>query len=58
MTEFQDGTLVTMEVMGYQAHAIRKAIRPLFLDPVTRHAHDAWLSVSLFQLWQGVHQYQ
>ena len=24
-----------MEVMGYQVHAIGKAIRPLFADPVT-----------------------
>ena len=34
MTECQDGTLITMEVMGYQVHAIGKAIGPLFADPV------------------------
>ena len=35
MTEFQDGTLITMEVKGSQVYAIRKVIRPLFADPVT-----------------------
>ena len=35
MTEIQDCTLVTMEVMGYQVHAIGKAKRPLYVDPVT-----------------------
>ena len=34
MIEFQDGTLTTMEVMGCQVHAIRKALRLLFADPV------------------------
>ena len=33
--EFQDGTLITTEVMGCQVHAIGKATRPLFADPVT-----------------------
>ena len=28
MTECQDGTLIAMEVMGCQMHAIRKAINP------------------------------
>jgi len=35
VTEFQDGTFITMEVMGCQIHAIGKAIRPLSADPVT-----------------------
>ena len=35
MTEFKDGTLITMEVMGCQVHVIGKAIGPLFADPVT-----------------------
>ena len=35
MTEFQDGTLITMEVMGCQMHAIGKVIRTLFSDPCT-----------------------
>ena len=35
MNEFQDGTLITMEVMGCQVQAIGKAIRLLFADPVT-----------------------
>ena len=35
LTEFQDSTVITMEVMGCQVHAIGKAIRPLFADPVT-----------------------
>jgi len=28
VTEFQDGILITFEDIGYQAHAIKKAIRP------------------------------
>ena len=35
MSEFQDGTSITMKVMGCQVHAIGKAIRLLFADPVT-----------------------
>jgi len=35
VTEFQDGTVITKEVMGCQVNAIRKAIRPLFADLVT-----------------------
>ena len=35
MAEFQDGTLITTEVEGCQVHAIGKAIRPPFADPVT-----------------------
>jgi len=35
VTEVQDGTFITMEVMGCQVHAIGKAIRLLFADPVT-----------------------
>ena len=31
MTEFQDGTFITMEVMGCQVGAIGKAIRPFSL---------------------------
>ena len=30
MTEFQDGTLITMKLMGCQVYAISKAIRPPF----------------------------
>ena len=33
MTEFQDGTFITMEVLGCQVHANEKATRPLFADP-------------------------
>ena len=36
MTKFQDGTIHTSHVKGYQIHAIGKAIRPLFADPVTK----------------------
>jgi len=35
VTEFQDGNLITMEVMCCQVHAIRKSITPIFVDPVT-----------------------
>ena len=35
MTKFCNGTLITMEVMGCQVHAIGRAIRPFFTDPVT-----------------------
>ena len=38
MTEFQDGTVITMEVVGWQAHAIGNGIRSLFPDPVTYHS--------------------
>jgi len=38
VTEFQDGTFITLEVMGCEVHAIGKAIRPLFTDPVTYYA--------------------
>ena len=41
MTEFQDGNFIAMEVMGCQVHAIGKAIRPLFADPVT--IIDSWV---------------
>ena len=34
-TEFQDGTLITMEVIGCQVHTIGKAVRLLFADPIT-----------------------
>jgi len=36
-TEYQDGTFITIEVMGCQLQvgAIEKAIRHLFTDPVT-----------------------
>ena len=34
-TEFQDGTIITVEVLDCYVHAIGKAIRPLFADPVT-----------------------
>jgi len=33
--KFREGILITVEVMGHQVHAIGKAIRPLFADPVT-----------------------
>jgi len=35
VTEFQDGNFIVMEVMGCQVHAIGKAIRPPFADPIT-----------------------
>ena len=35
MTKFQAGTILTSLVMDYQVHAIGKAIRPLFSNPVT-----------------------
>ena len=35
MTKFQTGTIFTSQVMDFQLHAIGKAIRPLFADPVT-----------------------
>ena len=34
MTKFQAGIILTSQVMDYQVHAIGKAIRPLFTDPV------------------------
>ena len=34
MTKFQDGTIHTSQVMDCQVHAIGKAIRRLFTDPV------------------------
>jgi len=43
-TQFQDGTSITMEVMGCQVHAI---IRPLLADPVT---YDVWLLSEIRQL--------
>ena len=46
MTEFEDGTLITMEAMGYQVHAIGKAIRPLFTDPVTYVPDKSILSLT------------
>ena len=33
--KFQTGTMLTSQVMDSQIHAIEKAIRPLFADPVT-----------------------
>ena len=35
LTKFQTGTMLTSQVMDSQIHAIEKAIRPLFTDPVT-----------------------
>jgi len=35
--KFQDGIIITVEVMGGQVHAIGKAIRSLFADPVTNN---------------------
>ena len=35
MTKFQAGTMHTSQVMDCQVHAIGKAIRPIFADPVT-----------------------
>ena len=36
VTKFQAGTiLLTSQVMDCQVHAIGKAIRPLFADPIT-----------------------
>ena len=35
VTKFQTGTMLTSQVMDSQIHAIEKAIRPLFADPVT-----------------------
>ena len=35
VTKFQAGTMLTSQVMDSQIHAIEKAIRPLFADPVT-----------------------
>ena len=60
MTEFLDGTLITMEVMGCQVYAIRKAIRPLFTDPVTYTVCTIVVvmhTISIYrkQLLSGVH---
>ena len=54
MTEFQGGTLITMEDMGYQyqVHAIRKAIRPLFTDPVTIMCHLLCIFTIFIRKWQ------
>ena len=49
MTEVQDGTLITMEVMGCQMYAVGKAIRPLFADPVTfirKHSFSMIISMN------------
>ena len=35
VTKFQTGTMLTSQVMDSQIHAIEKAIRLLFADPVT-----------------------
>ena len=35
VTKFQDGTILTSQVMDCQVYAIGKAIRPLFADLVT-----------------------
>ena len=35
VSKFQTGTMLTSQVMDSQIHAIEKAIRPLFADPVT-----------------------
>ena len=35
VTKFQTCTMLTSQVMDSQIHAIKKAIRPLFADPVT-----------------------
>ena len=35
LTKFCNVTLITMEVMSCQVHAITKAIRPIFADAVT-----------------------
>ena len=32
VTEFQDSTLITLKVMSFQVHVIRKATRLLFAD--------------------------
>ena len=34
VSKFQTGTMFTSQVMDSQIHAIEKAIRPLFADPV------------------------
>ena len=46
MTDFQDGTLITMEAMGCQVHVIRKAIRPIFADPVS--TKTSWSSAQSY----------
>jgi len=35
VTKFQVGTIFTCLTMDGQTHAIEKAIRPLFADPIT-----------------------
>ena len=40
VTKFQTGTMLTSQVMDSQIHAIEKAIRPLFADPVTFYKHQ------------------
>jgi len=45
MTIFQAGTTLTSQVMNFQVHAIRKAIRPLFADQVTIMYEQANVSV-------------
>ena len=47
MTEFQDGTLITMEVMSSQVYAIRKVIRPLFAGLVTERKLFIWTLLAL-----------
>ena len=51
MTKFQDGTILTSQVMDCQVHAIGKAIRPLFADPVTFYL------LHFYGLENYVHQY-
>ena len=57
MTKFQTGTMLTSQVMDSQIHAIEKAIRPLFADPVTYHdlLLDHALHKSHPQVFQTLH---
>ena len=47
MTEFKDGTLITMEVMGSQVYAIGKVIRSLFADSVMEQKLFVWTLLAL-----------
>jgi len=46
VTKFQDGIVITTEVMGCQVHAIGKAIRPIFADPVTNIDENKTIAIS------------
>ena len=60
LTKFQAGTLFPSQVMVFQVHAVGKAIRSLFADPVTYHVvhtHKAGTQLLHIQLTSTKHVY-